>query len=345
MNGNTKVVTQKDISDAIKRMEAQAVNFGVRFIRDANVRAIYMAKTKAMSQELMAAYKAGLLTPRQAAEAANEMRNEIMKFARAKSSDIGRAKAKALKAKGLDIDALTEKYAQRFFKRTFSELTDSEKNKIYMEIVDSAGRANPKVSAKTARLGKIGKGLWILTACVAIYNVSVANNKVKAAGREAANVGGGFGGGAAGGAVAGIWFGPIGVTIGVVVGGVLGSIMADQVYVEVAGPDGDFARAFIPRFTSVISTDEEGMANALLVECSYEMNKVYAVFIQLNDKYSTDADDVALLYVNKVKMNGSQLVKEAFAAHFALRKYLVKLLEDGWTTGEEQVCIRYLQSL
>lgn len=344
MNHQTKYITKNDVIKTIQEMETQAVNFGYRFITDSNVRAMYMAKTKAMSKELLTAYKTGDLTPKQAAEAANKMRNEIMEFARVKSSDFGRAKAKALKAKGLDLDQLTDKYAQKIFKKSFSQLTDAQKNKIYLSIVESAGRANPKVSAKASRLGKVGKGLWILTACIAIYNVSVADNKIKAAGRESANIGGGFGGGAAGGAVAGIWFGPIGVAIGVIIGGTLGAIMADQVYVELAGPDGSFARSFIPRFTNAVSTDEKGMADSLLNECSYELDKVYAVFVQLNDKYSTDADDVARIYVDNIRNRSNQLVKNAFSAHIALRKYLINILEDGWTSAEERQCIQYLQS-
>ena len=32
------------------------------------------------------------------------------------------------------------------------------------------------------RMNGIGRGLWILTACIAIYNISVADNKIDAAG-------------------------------------------------------------------------------------------------------------------------------------------------------------------
>jgi len=103
----------------------------------------------------------------------------------------------------------------------------------------------------------------VLTACLATYNIATAENKTKQTGREAVSIGGGFGGGAAGGAVAGIWFGPVGVAVGVVVGGTLGAVMADQIYVEVAGPDGEFARNFMPRFTGISGVDEEGMAKAL----------------------------------------------------------------------------------
>ncbi len=337
--------TRDDLQKIIYSMEAEAVNFGYRFIRDANVRMEYMVKTKAMSQELLSVYEAGLITPRQAADTANKMRNEIMEFARVKSSDLGRAKARQLKAKGLNLDALLEKYALKKYSRSFHELSDIDRNKIYLEIVQSSGRANPNVSIKTRRLGNLGKGLWLLTACVAVYNVSVADDKAFAAGREVANIGGGFGGGAAGGAVAGIWFGPVGVAVGVIVGGTLGAIMSDQIYVEIVGPSGEFAKRFIPRFTNLVSTDEQALADALLTECTYELDKVLAVFVQLSDKYSTDVDDVALLYVNNIKTKASNLVKEAFKAHTALRKFLVQTLESGWTSDDERKCIQYIQAI
>lgn len=111
MSEGTLVITKNDVKNTFTQMESQAVNFASRFITDSATRAMYMAKTKEMSNALLANIESGALTPRQAAEAANQLRNEIMEFARIKSSDLGRAKAKALKAQGLDLDRLTEKYA------------------------------------------------------------------------------------------------------------------------------------------------------------------------------------------------------------------------------------------
>lgn len=341
---SAKLISDPNTENAIRMMEIQAVNFAYRFIKDARVRQTYLAETKAMAEGLRESYKTGLMSAKKAADAANQMRNEIMEFARVKSSDLGRAKARALKVRGLDMDDLTSKYAKRLFRKTFEELSEAQRNQVYMAIVDSSGRPNPSVSLKTRRLGTAGRCLWVLTACIAVYNVSTADNKMKAAGREGSNIGGGFGGGAAGGAVAGIWFGPVGVAIGVIIGGVLGAIVADQVYVELAGPDGDFARSFIPRFTNMVSTKEKAMAAALVKECGYELDKVNAVFLQLSDKYSTDADDVALEYVKQVKdMQGP--VKEALRLHVGLRNNLIALLDGGWTTGEEQNCIAFLTNM
>lgn len=334
--------TSATVEESVQQLEIQAVNFAYRFIQDARVRSEYMRSTKEMAEQIRDLYAKGQLTAKQAAEMANEMRNEIMEFARVRSSDLGRAKARSLKAKGLDLDDPLNKYAKSFYKKPFNQLTSDEANRVYLEVVDAAGRSRPSVNIKTARLANAGKALWLLSACVAIYNVSVANNKVKAAGREAANIGGGFGGGAAGGAVAGIWFGPIGVAIGIVVGGTLGAIMADQVYVEVTGADGEFAKKFITRYTNLISTDENAMADALVRECGYEMQKVLDVFVELEDKYSTDADDVALLYVEKIKALPLNPTKIGFQKAEELKNYLKQLLESGWTSNREREAVLYL---
>lgn len=342
-DNRTKFLSEQDIRNTIAMMESQAVSFAYRFTRDSSVRQKYINDTREMSKELVNSYKQGVLTPKQAAQAANQMRNEIMEFARVSSSDIGRAKAKALKSRGLDLDGLTEKYSKRIFGIEFAELNDVQKNSVYLEIVESSGRARPSVNRKAARLGNIGRGLWVLTACLAIYNVSVADNKTKAAGREAANVGGGFAGGAGGGALAGVWCGPIGVGIGVIVGGLLGALISDQIYVEIAGPDGEFARQFLPRFTSMIGTKEKAIADALIQECGYDVDKVLAVFVELNDKYNTDADDVANFYIENIRNSNSQIIMEAFRLNVKLRKFLIRLLDEGWTTDSERKNVHYLK--
>ncbi len=334
-----------EFEEAIQQLEIQAMNFAVRFVQDSRVRQDYIHKTQAMSRELRQAYEAGSLTAREAAESANQLRNEIMEMARVRSSDLGRAKAQSLKAKGLDLDDLVAKYANKKFGKDFASLTRGQQDEVLLEIVDSAGRANPKVSARAGRLGALGRGLWVLTAVVAIYNISTAEDKVHQTGREVANAGGGFAGGAAGGALAGIWFGPVGVAVGVVIGGVLGSIAADSAYIEVTGPREASVRAFLPRFTSFFTgVDEAGIADALVDEYGIDMDSVLAVFRELYNSYSSDSDDVARLYLAKVKDRKGSL-EHALRLHTALRNLLVLILDGGWTSDEEYKLIDYLQKL
>ncbi|MEI8632844.1 hypothetical protein P4S72_14180 [Vibrio sp. PP-XX7] len=108
----------------------------------------------------------------------------------------------------MTLSDLTEKYAQRHFKLSFSELSAVEQDKVYLEIIDSSGRARPSVNAAAARLSRLGRGLLIVTIGIAVYNIATAEDKVRAAEREGAVLGGGFAGGAAGGAVAGLACGP-----------------------------------------------------------------------------------------------------------------------------------------
>ncbi|WLQ14785.1 hypothetical protein O5O45_02390 [Hahella aquimaris] len=330
--------------EAIRQFEIQAVNFGQRFIQDSNVRRMYMEKTKAYAESLKDLVNSRQMSPSEAAQAANQMRNEIMEWARTKSSDIGRAKARALKAKGLDLDVLCDKYAKRLFSKSFSQLSKADQDHVFLQIVESSGRANPKVSAKAIRLGKAGRALWLLSAGIAIYNIASAEDKTRATGREAANLGGGFAGGAAGGAVAGLWAGPVGVAIGAVVGGVLGSIVADEAYIEVAASNDPFVKTFLDKHTQMFNTDEEAIARDLVEKCSYEMDKVYSVFKELDWAYNSDADDVALLYVNRVRRS-TPIIKSSLKAHTPLRNLLTAILEDGWTTSNERDAIRYVQQL
>jgi hypothetical protein len=144
-----------ELEEALQQLEIQALSFGTRFVNDSMVRQDYIQKTQQMSRELRAAYEAGSMSAREAAETANQLRNEIMELARVRSSDLGRAKAHALKAKGLDLDDLVAKYAKKMFDKDFAALTKGEQDRVLLEIVDSAGRANPKVSVRAARMGAV----------------------------------------------------------------------------------------------------------------------------------------------------------------------------------------------
>ena len=336
---------EHEVELALRQLESQAVNFAFRFIQDSAVRRDYIAKTKAFSEQILASYRSGALSAKQAAEAAHQMRNEIMEFARTRSSDLGRAKAQSLKAQGLDFADLAEKYAQRKFGNAFRLLTDAQRTEIYLEIAEAAGRANPRVSASAARLGAVGRGLWVLSAVIAVYNVGTAEHKIHALGRETFNIGGGFAGGAAGGAVAGIWLGPVGVAFGVVIGGVLGSITADQAYIEITGPREDAVRKFLPRFTRMFHVDEAGIAKALVEEVGIDLDAVLAVFQELDRSYSSDVDDVAVLYLNLLRSNNQTSIIEGVRLHNELRAFLIDSLESGWTTDEEKALIGYLKAL
>ncbi|MEM9825986.1 MAG: hypothetical protein AAF958_05330 [Planctomycetota bacterium] len=330
---------------ALHQAEVQALNFGYRWINDAAVRQQYLQSVQTMSKELRGALQSGVMTPYEAAKMANEMRNEIMEAARKRTSDIGRAKASSMKAKGLALDDLIKKAAKKKFDLPFDELTKGQQDELLMDIVDSAGRANKGVNAKMRRLGNAGRALWVFTIVVAVYNVGTAEDKADALGREVTVMGGGFAAGAASGAIAGLWLGPLGVAVGVAVGGTLGAIMSDRAYVQIRGQEDATVQSIIAGNTNMVSTDEEGIANALIRQCGIDMRMVSEVFGALSRDYSSDSDDVARYYIDKVQLPRNRTILHALRLDRGIRRQLVGILEGGWTSGKEQAQIRYLQSL
>lgn len=134
------------------------------------------------------------------------------------------------------------------------------------------------------------------------------------------------------------------VAIGVAIGGTLGAIMSDSAYVQIRGQGDATVQSIISRHTSMVSTDEIGIANALYNEVGIDMLLVSKVFAALSRDYSTDADDVARAYGDRVrKTSGS--VQLALRRDRNLRQQLTAIFESGWTSQVDQAQIRYLQSL
>jgi len=140
----------------------------------------------------------------------------------------------------------------------------------------------------------------------------------------------------------GIRGGPVGVAIGIVVGGILGAQLSGHAYVEAAGTSNPVTREFIDRFTSFwTGVDELGMAQALATQHKTNLSFVREVFLSLNDDYSTDADDIALEYVKITRKNHG--LSQSLQRNRALRKLLIRLPDEGWTSSEEMEAIRYLR--
>ncbi|MBN1610638.1 MAG: hypothetical protein JW940_28670 [Polyangiaceae bacterium] len=342
------MATDPRLEAALRELEVAANNFAARLARIAEVRLEYVAQIREMSQSLRAAVEAGDISAEVGAEAANQMRNEIMTMQRARDLDLGRALAQKMKAKGVTLE---ESIARAMKKlgvegQPFKDLPGTQQRQVLMEVIDSSGRSRPAVTQAIPRFRWAARGLWVATLAIAAYNIGTAENPWWQSGREAANLAGGFAGGFAGGAAmgaaGGIWAGPVGVAIGVVVGGVLGAVLSDHVYVETAGTSDPLTRQFVGRFTSFWSgVDEEAMARALVSEHKTNLQFVYRVFSSLNRDYHTDADDVALEYVNLVRRDPA--LGAVVRSESALRDILIQVLTEGWTSSDEQVAIRYLR--
>lgn len=230
MNPNSR---SKALDAELSLLESETLNFATRFIKDAKVRANYIQQTQRLSREYRAMVAAGTVPPEAAAQQVHALRNQILAAQRLQSSDIGLAKAVGLKKEGLTLLELTEKYARSRFGVAFESLPEASRNQVYLEIIESAGRARPGVNVAATRLGRLGRGLVIVSIGVAVYNVAEAKDKPRAIAREGVVFGGGFAGGAAGGALAGLACGPgapVCVTIGVFIGGALGAMGADVAF-------------------------------------------------------------------------------------------------------------------
>jgi hypothetical protein len=89
------------------------------------------------------------------------------------------------------------------------------------------------------------------------------------------------------------------------------------------------------------SMDEDGLANALL-GMGTNMPRIYNIFRRLDDAHRTDVDDVALLYVEKIRHRRDLL--SAAKSHAQLRALLIRSMEEGWTSDRERAAIRLLQA-
>src|SRR5688572_22283088 len=107
--------THDDVATALAGLKSAAVTFGEQLIKDSNARKAYVQYTMEFAQKIWESYAAGTMTARQAAEAAHQMRNEIMEATRLKLSPIGKAQSVALKEKGKLLDDLVDHYARKMF--------------------------------------------------------------------------------------------------------------------------------------------------------------------------------------------------------------------------------------
>ncbi|MEM9501740.1 MAG: bacteriocin class II family protein [Pseudomonadota bacterium] len=330
--------------EAIRLLESTAINFAYQGINIAQVRSEYIRRAKEVTETLQDAYRSGEMSAKAAAEAAHDMRNSLIELQRARSAAIGRAYARQMKARFPSLTDILEKLSDRQYGKAFDELDNVQQTRVYMETVKSAGRPNAVENAKAARAGAAGRALLLIGIGIAIYNIANAQDPVWQTGREVSNIAGGLGGSIAAGALAGIWFGPVGVAIGAFVGGVAGALLADQAYVEAVGPSNRQAGVFIDRFTNFFSTDEAGMARALYHEIGIDGDRVNAIFLALDESYTSDADDIAVLYLEYVFAGGGNVL-QVLRLNRSLRMTLIRVMDEGWTGPAEKRMITRLRTL
>jgi hypothetical protein len=219
-----------ELENALSLLKSEALNFGQRFIHDYAVRMDYNRQAGFVARVIREEVVAGRLTPRQGAEAANKIRNAILDASRLSSSDFGRAIAEKTKGAGRLLPDLEVHYAQKILNKNFAELSQAQKNQVWLEIIESSGRPRQDVTLATLRLSKVGRGLIFISVACAVYNVTTAENKERQVVKEGVTAGAGFLGAMGGGALAGLVCGPgapVCVGLGVFIAGALAALGAD----------------------------------------------------------------------------------------------------------------------
>jgi hypothetical protein len=91
--------------------------------------------------------------------------------------------------------------------------------------------------------------------------------------------------------------------------------------------------------------DEKGLAECLLA-MGTNMVRVRGVFEHLNKRHNSDADDVAVLYVQKMwAAPNTAMLKATLRSDRKLVDLLIRILEEGWTSEEEKKAIATLKAL
>ncbi len=220
------------LEDALAGLQATASQVGATCINDARARLQYARDIAAVPNELRAAIDAGRISIREATAQAVAMRNQIMEFARRRSSPTAHAYAMRLKREGRSVSELSEKYAQRLYGSTFSALSEQRQASVFKEIIQATGRPDEGVMRLAGQLGRAGRRLLLVSLAVAVYEVAEADDKPRELARQGALAGAGFIGAWAAGSAAvavGVCAATAPVCVGAIVfvGGLLATYGAD----------------------------------------------------------------------------------------------------------------------
>lgn len=223
---------QQEFEVAFDVLKAELANSGFIAALDGAARLRYDQLLREFRNEIIARVGAGRLTWRQAAEQARGMRDDVMQLIRGRSTPVGRSIAEWLKPKSPTLNELVARKTLELFgpEAYFARLTVEQQNRVFAAIVESAGKSNPRITARMRTVSRAGRGLLVLSLGISVYTIATAEDKGEAALREGAITGGGIAGGIAGGALAGLVCGPgapVCVTIGAFAGGALAAMGID----------------------------------------------------------------------------------------------------------------------
>lgn len=219
----------KIFEHALLMLQTEANNFAYMFIKDARLRSQYSSGIKTMSNELLDDVKSGRISAMSGAQQANYLRNELMDVVRRRSHPILLAYARSLKLNSVGKNDILEKKSMDLFKKSFSALTAAEVDAVYLEAIAASGRSRESVNRLAAIYGRAGKGLFVLSLAIALYEIYEADNRMRETAKQSAIVGSSIAGGVALGAAsvaAGICAAtaPICVTVASIAGAIAGGL-------------------------------------------------------------------------------------------------------------------------
>jgi len=221
---------------AFDNIHALSAHFAKELTELPEIRSWYLKTVKSEIRKIRQMVESGKIGWLEASEKAHAIRNEVMEKGRKRGNAIGLVIARILKKTGREYTKLLNKYLKEIFPgKTFEQLTDLEKQKLYAVLVERAGSPNVKVT-KDVHLGKfIGRGLWIVTAALAAHHVIEAENKIEETGRQVSIVAGAVAGGATGAKLGIIFGGPIAyitAPLGSIIGSIAGAVGAENLFDE-----------------------------------------------------------------------------------------------------------------
>ena len=226
---------EEAFENAMKSLEATAASAGMHLELDSAARRIYVREIKNMSDSLRREVASGKITLAQAADQAHYTRNVVMQLTRSRTTPAARAFAEYKKAEGRSLNALIAEKTSKLFGKDaiFAKLTSSQQNRVFAEVVASAGRSHPAVTRNAMRLSYLGRGVILLSFALSTYTILCASNKSTAIKRELTTTAAGIGGSIAAGVLAGLACGPgapVCVTIGAFAGGALAAFGAGFIW-------------------------------------------------------------------------------------------------------------------
>ena len=115
-------------------------------------------------------------------------------------------------------------------------------------------------------------------------------------------------------------------------------------FLEYLNNDPEFLvnRFRIGMFGATLNMDEQGLADCLLAMGS-NLSRVAKIFEHLQENHTSDADDVAVLYVEGVM--ASQRLTSVVRGDATLRRLLIAILSDGAVFADERKAIEFLEGL